>query len=892
MADILCPNCGRSNPDDLENCTYCQASLADAAPVPDDDADDWISSLRSDDDIYSEEEDQIDWPAPEDDSPTGAVEAERLERIASGPLGESPSDPDSLPELPVDATASQDQPEWLQVLMQSSSDEPAEPEPAPEPATGDDEAVVPASEFPDWLTELNEPEITGEGLQDEPEDEAAPEPLPDWLAALGAADLVEEFETLEPPQPPSAGSSMAEELDAGDPDETTGAEPEWLAGFIDESGTTAPVVELPDEDAPDWLAGFLDDSARPEEDEPEPFLPGRLTEYQEPLREAAPAEPEDDLPPWMGEFDTEPGRLDAAGAFEEMGFDEGPSFEEEAASIEEAERFESFEDEAGPGSASEEVPDWLASALGQVDVDSEAELPINPGSFEADEPGEELEADSDLQEWLSKYDRKTGPDDEPGPEPESDADVPDWLKEVNRVKGGGTEDTGDEEIPDWLRDLNEQETEFEMEGESPEAGEPGDEPDAIDWMPTGVESAAFSLLSEAEGIEEDLAPGELPEWLRAMRPIDATAPGVMETGESDTGSFERVGPLAGLRGVLSAEPSAAQAGRPPSHSVRLQVSDVQQSKANQLQKMVLGETEPRPASRRAILTEQRVLRYLIAGALFLTTLLAGVIPGRMSELPAKPPEMDAVTPLISSLTPDSVVLVVLDYQPGMTGELDAAAAGVLDHVMIQGARLALISTSPTGPALGERLVRQVEAVHGYDPGDQYVNLGYLPGAATGLQFLANAPASAVQVGYDARPFWSLVDQAGASPWAQPALQGVTGLGDFNLTLLLSDDPETIRRWVEQVGPFLRQDSLIVVASAQAVPLVRPYYDSGQVAALVSGLLGGAAYEGFLQREGPARAAWDGVGIGTLVAIVLILGAGAYNLYLVWAERELIRRGGS
>ena len=63
-----------------------------------------------------------------------------------------------------------------------------------------------------------------------------------------------------------------------------------------------------------------------------------------------------------------------------------------------------------------------------------------------------------------------------------------------------------------------------------------------------------------------------------------------------------------------------------------------------------------------------------------------------------------------------------------------------------------------------------------------------------------------------------------------------------------------------------------------------------IAGLASGLRGGAAYEGFLQREGPARGAWDGVSVGTLVAVVLMLGAGTYNLYLIWNEREQLRRG--
>jgi hypothetical protein len=908
MADILCPNCGRSNPDDLEACAYCQASLADAAPAPDSGGDDWISSLRSDDDIYLEEEDQVDWPAQDDDSPTGSVEAERLERIASGPLSDTPSDPEALPEVPVDATARQEQPDWLQDLMQSS----AGAEPDPEPEADDEEPAAPAADLPDWMTELNRPEISGDVPEDASEDELAPEPLPDWLTALGGSDAAEDFEQLEPsPQDytaetPQAGFEPAEDAETGD------AEPGWLAGFLEGQEDPLPAPEEPepaDPASPDWLAGFLDDSEdleQAEEEEADSVLPSWSPAAHEPPREPAAAGTEDDLPPWLGEFETEPASPETAAPFEEMGAFDSAEFEGEmtlpageAALPEEEERWDSMDADDGPAperaEPAEEVPDWLTSALGHVEVDPEEDLTLDPASFalpEPEEPEAETEVDSDLQDWLSNFDQEIDAGEKPEPEPEPDADFPDWLKEVNRGAGSGAEPAGEEGIPDWLRELNEQTTEFEMEGEPTGVDEPEDETDAIDWMPAGAETSAFSMLSEAEGIEEDLAPGELPEWLRAMRPIDVTSPGVMETGESDTGSFERVGPLAGLRGVLSAEPSSAMSGRPPSHSVRLQVSDAQQSKANQLQKMVSAETEPRPAARRAILSEQRVLRYLIAGLLFLTTVIASVIPGRMSELPSKPPEMDAVTPLITGLNPDSAVLIVLDYQPGMSGEMDAVAAGLLDHIMIQGARLALISTSPTGPALGERLVRQVEAVHGYTPGERYANLGYLPGAATGLQLLAGGPVEAVPVGYDARPFWSLADPEGGSPWAQPALQGVTGLGDFAMTLLLSDDPETVRKWVEQVGPSLRPGTLVAAVSAQAAPLVRPYFDSGQITALVSGLRGGAAYEGFLQRDGPARAAWDGVGIGTLAAIVLILGAGTYNLYLVWDARELGRKGGS
>jgi molybdate-binding protein len=44
MAEILCPNCGRSNPDHLEECAYCSARLAPESGEPAGGGDDWISS--------------------------------------------------------------------------------------------------------------------------------------------------------------------------------------------------------------------------------------------------------------------------------------------------------------------------------------------------------------------------------------------------------------------------------------------------------------------------------------------------------------------------------------------------------------------------------------------------------------------------------------------------------------------------------------------------------------------------------------------------------------------------------------------------------------------------------------------------------------------------------
>ena len=53
-----------------------------------------------------------------------------------------------------------------------------------------------------------------------------------------------------------------------------------------------------------------------------------------------------------------------------------------------------------------------------------------------------------------------------------------------------------------------------------------------------------------------MAPATLPTWLEAMRPVDSFR-SVMDMESSDSQSVESAGPLAGLRGVLMAEPVVA-----------------------------------------------------------------------------------------------------------------------------------------------------------------------------------------------------------------------------------------------------------------------------------------------------------------------------------------------
>lgn len=238
---------------------------------------------------------------------------------------------------------------------------------------------------------------------------------------------------------------------------------------------------------------------------------------------------------------------------------------------------------------------------------------------------------------------------------------------------------------------------------------------------------------------------------------------------------------------------------------------------------------------------------------------------------------------IGSLPPNTPVLVVFDYDPALAGEMEAAAAPLLDHLLLQGPRLALISSNPTGPALAERLLQDLNASplvarHAYLAGQQYVNLGYLAGGSSGVKYFAMSPTKAAPFALDGQPAWQ-----------QAALQGIQSLGDFATIIILSDNADSGRVWIEQAGTTNSNTPMLMVISAQAEPMILPYYDSGQIKGLVTGLAGGEAYEQtFLRPEeqtGLAQRYWNAFSTGTLVAELSILAGALWSVVAALRARS-------
>jgi hypothetical protein len=577
----------------------------------------------------------------------------------------------------------------------------------------------------------------------------------------------------------------------------------------------------------------------------------------------------------------------------------------------------------------EEAPVIDQAQLSDLTEEELSAPPLKPGEetqlpvAEAAGVGEEIKEEIEIEGALADEASETEQADEIQPQTE---EIPDWLAGI--VAGGvaasaakGAE-TDLDKLPEWLADL-EKASALDQDEIVP-FGEEGDEL-TFDWLQTQVraeqelsygedlssdvlgaeadtrtvgpfvgdlsdflEEAELSSLAvvqpEIQEPETDLSPAELPTWLEAMRPVDAAA-GVYAADALDA-QVESSGPLAGLQGVLPAEPEIARLKKPALYALRLQVTENQRAHATLFEELVKSEGEPKEIAGRPAVSSPYLFRLIIFAVLIAVVLWPILTGSQRSPLPGLTPETFDTSEIIDSLPGNPLVLLAVDYDPALMGEMEADVASVVDHLMLKGAYLSLVSTSSSGPALGEHLIATVGSIsgHQYQGIEMYANLGYIPGGASGLLGFAQAPRQVA-------PY--ALDPESTDVWSKPPLQSVQTLADFNLLTVITDDPDKARAWIEQVQPSLNGTPLIMVVSAQSEPMVRPYYQANpkQVDGMIVGLAGGGSYEqshqDLLAGNGLARKYWDAFGLALLAAVVLIAMGGFVNLVtnLIDARRQ-------
>jgi hypothetical protein len=369
--------------------------------------------------------------------------------------------------------------------------------------------------------------------------------------------------------------------------------------------------------------------------------------------------------------------------------------------------------------------------------------------------------------------------------------------------------------------------------------------------------------------------------VQAMRPVESEVP--VEPPASIEARPEEGGPLAGLQGVLPGIPGVGAAtSKPQAQSAKLDATVQQQAHAEMLEKILAAEVTPIPMKTMPMVGSQRSLRWAITAIMLV--ILGSSVASRSQFFPLPQQvtiESNQAVKTVGDIPEGAPVLLVFDYEPATIGEMEASGASLIDHLLLlRHPQLALISTSPTGSALAERFMSTTLADRKYQRGIQFVDLGFLPGGLAGVHEFAQSPVAAVSLDVDS-----------ADVWNSSILRGVRSLSDFASIIVLTDSPESGRVWIEQTAGLRGSSSMVFVSSAQAGPMLLPYFDSGQINGLVAGINGAVGAEqangglpGFVRRY------WDAYSIGLYVAAFLIVAGGSWSLWRGVHDRRAEQAG--
>ena len=450
-----------------------------------------------------------------------------------------------------------------------------------------------------------------------------------------------------------------------------------------------------------------------------------------------------------------------------------------------------------------------------------------------------------------------------------------FIEETKHVEGLIPPDKV--EKPDWLTGL-EAASKIKLAGEispsepsekSSRISEPVVEKGPIqadipEWI---GQAGSEEVPSISEDSEAPIAPAELPSWLEAIRPEDSATPsGPIE--DLSAADVVTAGPLVGLRGVISAHPSAIRARKPPTYSIKLRVTDEQRARVEMMEALLADEQKPKPLPAQPIITTRNIFRLVIAAAL-IVPIVWMIVTGSQKTSSPQPGSIPGVidfTQQVQTLPSGVPVLLAFDYEAGFSGEMNLAVSTLLNQLTVRGAYITLVTTSPSGPALAESIIKTSSGLAGMpNANSNYTNLGYIPGGTMGLLGLANSPKAVLPYSLD-----------GVNVWAIPPMNTVLTINDFSAVIVLTNDSDIARSWIEQVGTVLRQDGtpLLIISSSQAEPMIRPYVEAvpSQVQGLVSGLAGGLAYSstvGITEQSG----VWDAFSISmTTSALIIIVGS--------------------
>ena len=350
---------------------------------------------------------------------------------------------------------------------------------------------------------------------------------------------------------------------------------------------------------------------------------------------------------------------------------------------------------------------------------------------------------------------------------------------------------------------------------------------------------------------EDLKGDSLLQWLVDIETGKAKPESLLEAEEIESESIDMEmenkprlieGQDSGVTREIPVDKEAPQ-------GYRLEVSREEQLQADQLSATIVDETAARPARETKIRRGKWIFRVGVAVVLIFILSLS-LFSKSESDLTGDfvKPQQTAIIAWIEQLPQQASILIVFDYHAGFEYEMSLKAEPILQELMDSVSEIFVLSTTETGVLLSQDLLDGINGIEGI----KLTHMGFIP-ASNYAAFSLLADANSV---------WQLA-------YAPEAVETLPQR-DLDGVIVLSDTFEGSRIWIEQHQSRFNQVPLNLIVSAQAGPMLLPYYESGQVNSIISGWTDTRMIEKGRNEEKPIAFIWQAYRAGVLMMIILIV----------------------
>jgi len=552
------------------------------------------------------------------------------------------------------------------------------------------------------------------------------------------------------------------------------------------------------------------------------------------------------------------------------------------------------------------LPDWIQNETFSSDIDASdneneiVDFEFEEGAFEQNKSETE---DVIIPSWISETDFSSS---ELDVEPNNDAEISTFdteqKHEINHVEKELDLINSSDNQPPFIENLVISDQEFQTnpinrnnDSDSPDMSSvsPFQIEEIPEWLDKGDEEYFSTNFFDDMQIEpekttesgQEIQPGELPSWLKAMRPLEAVVPIVSKKQESR--QIEKSGPLAGLQGVLSSHQFNNLSAPPPIQAISIDISDKQKKQIEILDILFSNESEPITKAKPKGITVEKIIQLIIPLALIAILAYSYLFPSMNLNKPTVFPSETVrfatiVNGLLLNQTSPPKILTIVESDGASIAELRIVTNDILERLMLKNSYLSVISTNPNGSLLAMNLIQDIASKSNNYDINNLANFGYLPGEQNGVQSFIQSPTETVSLNTNNENIWET-----------PALSGISSFSQFDAVLIITDDSDSAKTWIEQIHALKPGTTTLVAATAQAIPLLKPYIDSNQIDGLVGGLYGSYSYSELIQTENSIQEKyWKMQKVGLYAFILLIILGGIWQTLVIFLGRRIKNNQGS